>query len=223
MDTRFGEFRFDPATRQLFRAGVELPLSPKAFELLRLLIEHRPRALSKSELQQLLWPATFVSEGNLPLLVSQIRAALGDCRKRARFVRTVHRFGYSFCGSVIEPAIARPTALVAGPMCWVVAGTGACRCATATTCLAGIRRPRSGSIHRACRAITPACVSAALMRRSKISAARMARSSAASASDGVVPLKDGDEVRLGLLVLLTFRIESPVGTTETQGTASEHR
>jgi DNA-binding winged helix-turn-helix (wHTH) protein len=95
MSTRFGEFRFDATTRQLFRADVELPLPPKAFELLKLLIEHQPRALSKTELQQRLWPDTFVSEGNLPLLVSQIRAALGDHPRNARFIRTVQPYGYA--------------------------------------------------------------------------------------------------------------------------------
>jgi DNA-binding winged helix-turn-helix (wHTH) protein len=223
MDTRFGEFRFDAATRQLFRAGVELPLSPKAFELLRLLIEHRPRALSKSELQQLLWPATFVSEGNLPLLVSQIRAALGDTASGARFVRTVHRFGYAFCGSVIEPAIARPSALVADPMCWIAAGTRRVPLCDGDHVLgrdpeAAVWVNTSGvSRHHARIRVSGAMATIEDLDSKNGTFVRSERIT------GVIPLNDGDEIRLGLLVLLTFRIESPAGTTETQGTASEHR
>ena len=223
MDTRFGEFRFDPTTRQLFRADVELPLPPKAFELLRLLIEHRPRALSKSELQKLLWPATFVSEGNLPLLVSQIRAVLGDTARDARFVRTLHRFGYSFCGSVIEPAVAPPSALVADPMCWVVAGSR--------------RMPLRDGDHVLGRD-PEAAVWVNTSGVSRHHARMRVRGAAATIEDldskngtfvrgeritGVIPLNDGDEIRLGLLVLLTIRIESPADSTETQGTANEHR
>ena len=123
MSTRFGEFRFDTATRQLFRADVELPLPPKAFELLKLLIEHQPRALSKTELQQRLWPDTFVSEGNLPLLVSQIRAALGDRPRNARFIRTVQRYGYAFCGAATDAHSNSSARKSDGPTCWLVAGT----------------------------------------------------------------------------------------------------
>jgi len=223
MDTRFGEFRFDAATRQLFRAGVELPLSPKAFELLRLLIEHRPRALSKSELQQLLWPDTFVSEGNLPLLVSQIRAALGDTANGARFVRTVHRFGYAFCAAVTDPAIAPPPALVAGPMCSVVAGTRRVALCDGDHVLgrdpeAAVWVNTSGvSRHHARLRVSGGDASIEDLDSKNGTFVRGERIS------GLVPLNDGDEIRLGLLVLLTIRIESPADTTETQRTTGAQR
>src|SRR5260370_8880521 len=98
MKLRFGEFTLDADTRQVLRADREIHLSPKAFELLHVLVEHRPRALSKAALQERLWPDTFVSEANLPNLVSEIRGALGDVARRGRFVRTVHGYGYAFCG-----------------------------------------------------------------------------------------------------------------------------
>jgi hypothetical protein len=98
MKLRFGGFTFDGDTRQLLRAGHEVHVSPKAFELLEILIECRPRALSKTALQARLWPDTFVSEANLPNLVSEIRDALGDVARAGRFVRTVHGYGYAFCG-----------------------------------------------------------------------------------------------------------------------------
>ena len=96
MRTRFGAFILDTGTRQLLKEGGEIHLSPKAFELLSLLVERRPQALTKSELQEHLWPDTFVSEANLPGLVKEIRRALGDDPRAARYVRTLHGFGYAF-------------------------------------------------------------------------------------------------------------------------------
>src|SRR6185295_11359146 len=92
----FGEYRLDLATRQLFRAADEIRLSPKAFDLLQLLIEHRDRAVPKAELHAHLWPRTFVTEANLASLVAEVRRALGDLAGAPRFIRTVHRFGYAF-------------------------------------------------------------------------------------------------------------------------------
>ena len=74
----------------------------KRFELLLLLVQQRSRALSKSELQESLWPSTFVGETNLATLVAEIRRALGDSAQEATFVRTVHRFGYRFVAEVFE-------------------------------------------------------------------------------------------------------------------------
>jgi hypothetical protein len=71
-------------------------LSPKAFELLTILVAGRPRAIAKSDLQERLWPATFVVEKNLANLVSEIRDALGDDPSDPRFIRTIRRFGYAF-------------------------------------------------------------------------------------------------------------------------------
>src|SRR5438128_1184395 len=102
MNIRFGEFRLDSDTRQLFCDEVDVHLSPKAFELLRALLEARPRVLSKPELHERLWPETFVSEANLSILVAEIRRVLGETPHQVRFVRTVHRFGYAFCGNVVD-------------------------------------------------------------------------------------------------------------------------
>ena len=96
MPVRFGPFVLDPDTRELLRAGTPVPLSPKAFELLCLLVAHRPKAMSKSDLQERLWPDTFVVEKNLANLVGEIREAIGDDSANPQFIRTVHRFGYAF-------------------------------------------------------------------------------------------------------------------------------
>jgi DNA-binding winged helix-turn-helix (wHTH) protein len=104
---RFGDLTFDPDARQLLRGREEIHLSPKAFDLLRKLIDHRPRALSKNELHQHLWPATFVSEANLASLIAEIREALGDVARQPRFIRTVHRFGYAFSGQALQERVTR--------------------------------------------------------------------------------------------------------------------
>jgi eukaryotic-like serine/threonine-protein kinase len=108
---RFDSFTLDLETRQLTGAGQEIHLEPKAFELLSALVLERPKALSKAELQERLWPGTFVAEANLSNLVAEIRAALGDPARAPRFVRTAHGFGYAFCGEAVpllDPVDAPP-------------------------------------------------------------------------------------------------------------------
>jgi DNA-binding winged helix-turn-helix (wHTH) protein len=97
---RIGDFTLDEDTRQLVANGDEVHLSPKAFDLLALLVANRDRAVSKKQLQQRLWPSTFVEETNLASLVAEIRRALSDSAAEPRFVRTVYGFGYRFVGEV---------------------------------------------------------------------------------------------------------------------------
>jgi DNA-binding winged helix-turn-helix (wHTH) protein len=99
---RFGDCLFDPASRRLFRGGAPVPLSPKAFALLEILVRSRPRAMAKSELQESLWPDTFVVEANLANLVAELREAMGEKGRRDGFLRTVHGFGYAFSGEAAE-------------------------------------------------------------------------------------------------------------------------
>ena len=102
MRVRFGERVLDSDTRQLSVRGEAVHLSPKAFQFLELLLESRPKAVSKSEIHERLWPGTFVSDGTLTSLLVEVRSAIGDSAKDARFVRTVHRFGYAFSGPAEE-------------------------------------------------------------------------------------------------------------------------
>ena len=102
MRLRFGQCVFDASSRELFRDGVRQDLSPKAFQLLELLVETRPRAVTKQEIHERLWPKAFVSDSSLPRLAAEVRAAIGDDAKNPRLVRTVHRFGYSFF-AVVSP------------------------------------------------------------------------------------------------------------------------
>lgn len=102
-----GRFVLDLDTRELRDEGKTTSLSPKAYHLLEVLVTNRPKALSKSDLQQQLWPETFVVEKNLVNLVAEIRAALGDDATHPKFIRTVHRFGYAFREVASDPAARR--------------------------------------------------------------------------------------------------------------------
>jgi TolB-like protein/DNA-binding winged helix-turn-helix (wHTH) protein/Tfp pilus assembly protein PilF len=96
MQVSFGEFVLDFDSRELRRGPEPVRLSPKALQLLQILVNERPKALSKADLQDRLWPDTFVVEKNLANLISEIREALGEDRLEPRFIRTVPRYGYAF-------------------------------------------------------------------------------------------------------------------------------
>src|SRR5436190_5959830 len=96
MPIRFGDFTLDESQRQLLKGAEAIHLSPKAFQLLSILIHESPKAVSKPHLQERLWPGTFVNEGNLASTVAELRTALGDDRREARFIRTLYGFGYAF-------------------------------------------------------------------------------------------------------------------------------
>jgi DNA-binding winged helix-turn-helix (wHTH) protein len=97
---RFGEFTLDCRSHMLLRNSEEQHLSPKAQQLLRMLILKRPSAVSRQEIYDALWPETFVSETNMASIVSELRRTLGDDARSAQYIRTVHGFGYAFAGDV---------------------------------------------------------------------------------------------------------------------------
>jgi len=103
----FGEFVLDPEARELRRGGEPVLLSPKAYQLLEVLVLNSPKALSKSALEEQLWPDTFVVEKNLVNLIAKIRGALDDDAAHPRFIRTIQRFGYAFRDSIAEPPARR--------------------------------------------------------------------------------------------------------------------
>jgi DNA-binding winged helix-turn-helix (wHTH) protein len=102
MRTRFEDCVLDSSTRELLRKGRPVHLSPKAFELIELLLTERPKAISKARIHERLWPKTFVADSTLTKLVAEVRAAIGDDAREPRFIRTVHVFGYAFCGAVSD-------------------------------------------------------------------------------------------------------------------------
>ena len=97
MKVRFGPFVFDGSTRQLLEETRPVHLSPKSFDLLQMLIEHRPALVSKQELQDRVWPDVAVVEANVANAIAEIRRVLGDDPKSPRYVCTVSRRGYRFC------------------------------------------------------------------------------------------------------------------------------
>jgi DNA-binding winged helix-turn-helix (wHTH) protein len=115
VSVRFGRFAFDEASRELRDGGRLVPLSPKAIDLLAALLRERPRALSKAELRDRLWPRTFVGETSLPRVVGEIRRALGERPGEPSFVRTVQRFGYAFVGAAKDDAGGAGPERTAGP------------------------------------------------------------------------------------------------------------
>jgi DNA-binding winged helix-turn-helix (wHTH) protein len=112
MRLAFLGFVLDTEARELTHGEAPVRLSPKAFQLLEHLVTERPRAVSKRELMDLVWPETFVVEANLSNLVGELRVAVGDDPKAPRAIRTVSRFGYAFIAPVAEtaPAEAAPAA-----------------------------------------------------------------------------------------------------------------
>jgi len=94
----FGPFMLDSGRRRLSRKDREIPLSRKAFDLLVVLLERRPNVVDKDTLLATIWPDATVIEANLNVLISEIRAALSDNPRRARFIQTIHGIGFAFCG-----------------------------------------------------------------------------------------------------------------------------
>jgi DNA-binding winged helix-turn-helix (wHTH) protein len=116
MQLTFGDYCLDIAARRLTQGTNEVGLSPKAFDLLQLLIENRARAVSKTEIHDRLWPGTFVTDATLTVLVAELRKALRDRAEAPAFIRTVRRFGYAFCGEITR-AVDAP---VAGRTYWII-------------------------------------------------------------------------------------------------------
>ena len=121
MRVLFGPFVLDTGRRLLSRDGDEVHLSPKAYELLTLLVERRPRAVSKPEIHDCLWPRTYVTEASLMTLVAELRGALGEAGRAPRFVRNVRGYGYAFSGDarIDEAPVATTREAVAASTMWV--------------------------------------------------------------------------------------------------------
>ena len=94
---RFDEFELDPSSRALSRQGEQIPLYPKAFDILIYLVNNPGRVVTKEEIFKAVWPESFVEEGNLARQVSTLRRALGD---RSACVMTVPGRGYQFTAKV---------------------------------------------------------------------------------------------------------------------------
>lgn len=98
----FGPFRLVPTERLLFHGQDVIPLKPKVFDTLLLLIENRGRLMGKDELMQVLWPDSFVEENSLVQNISMIRRALSESNSTRRYVETIPKRGYRFVAEVRE-------------------------------------------------------------------------------------------------------------------------
>jgi DNA-binding winged helix-turn-helix (wHTH) protein len=217
---RFGRFSLDDAARQLLGDGVELHVSPKAFDLLVFLIANRLRAVSKAELQDHLWPHTFVEETNLAGLVAEIRRSLSDPASNPVFVRTVYGFGYRFVGSA---AVDLPAA---GPSpgrvrLYLVSNRGEVMLLDGANVIgrgtdAAVQLDSPGVSRHHARVVVSGRTATLQDLHSKngtyLNGTRMSGSSA---------LADGDEIRLGSVVL-TFRIATATSPTATVPAGSSH-
>src|SRR5262249_38649642 len=96
----FGPFRLDTHQRALWRDGKMVPLTPKAFDILFVLVEHNGRVLTKDEMIRLVWPDTAVEESNLARQVSTLRKALNDSGDGDQYIETIPWRGYRFTASV---------------------------------------------------------------------------------------------------------------------------
>jgi DNA-binding winged helix-turn-helix (wHTH) protein len=214
MTYRFDPFTLDTGTRQLLRDGEEIHISPKAFDLLRCLIENRSRAMSHDELQSIVWPSTFVLETNLASLVAEIRRVLGDRADDPIFVRTMHRFGYWFIGAVHD-SDTKDEPMTPAVKYWLIWDT---------------RQVALGEgenvVGRAPDAAVWIDASGVSRHHARIVVARGAATVedlgskngtyvGAQRVTGPRVLADGEQIRLGSVVI-TFRIPQAPGTTEAQ-------
>ena len=212
----FGPFILDEDTRELRHGTDPVHLTRKAFELLTFLLEERPRVVSKAALQDRLWPKTFVSDANLPILIAEIRGALGDTARQPTFIRTVHGVGYAFCGAASIAESSVPVAPPASSSCWLVSKT---RHAALHDGENVIGRDPAGDVWLDGRGVS--------RRHARI----LVQGTAATLEDlgskngtwigkerlaAKRVLADGDQIRFGA-VIVTFRLSSVGDTTDSVG------
>ena len=210
---QFQDLTFDSDARQLWLGRQEVRLSPKAFDLLALLIEQRPRAISKGEIHERLWPGTFVSDSNLPSLVSEIRAAMRDHERERRFLRTLHGRGYAFQAPEPEPtqqgALTSPQ-----PDGWLVGAIGEIALFAGENVLGregpGVILLNSSTVSRRHARIVIDSHGAAVEDLGSKNGTYVNDRRVSAPT----PVVNGDQVRIGSL-LFTFRHSQPVGSTAT--------
>src|SRR3982751_1449584 len=104
----FGAFRVDLERYLLFRDGKLIPLSPKVFETLIFLIEHRGEVVKKDDIMNRVWPDTYVEESNLAQNIFLLRKVLGEEKNEHRYIITIPGVGYRFVAPVVE-SFAQPS------------------------------------------------------------------------------------------------------------------
>jgi len=105
----FGRYRLDFVNECLWQGKRSISLRPKAFAVLKLLLEHPGQLVSKRQVLDTVWPGTFVGDAVLKDNIRQLREALEDNADYPAYIETAHRRGYRFIGKMTEPALERPT------------------------------------------------------------------------------------------------------------------
>jgi DNA-binding winged helix-turn-helix (wHTH) protein len=117
MKLAFADCVLDLTSRQLTRDGVVVPLEPKMYSLLEVLIKRRPAVVSNVELDEILWPEVYVARTSLTRLVSELRAVLGDSPRDSQIIRTAYKTGYAFAANVMTRVDSRSSP-AAGTLSW---------------------------------------------------------------------------------------------------------
>jgi DNA-binding winged helix-turn-helix (wHTH) protein len=97
---QFGPFRVDPARETLLKEGVTVPLTPKTFQILLVLVRNGKEIVTKDDLMKTVWPDTFVEEANLSRNIFMLRKALGETAQDHRYIVTVPGRGYRLAENV---------------------------------------------------------------------------------------------------------------------------
>src|SRR5262245_3237823 len=111
----FGPFRLDTVNHCLWRANQRAPLTPKAFDVLRYLVEHADRLVTQEELLEALWPETYVNPEGIRKYILEIRKVLGDRSGRPVFIETFPKRGYQFVAAAADDSTATGLAAVTQP------------------------------------------------------------------------------------------------------------
>ena len=119
---QFGPFTLDMRDKFLLRDGKVIPLTPKVFEVLAVLVQSHGHVVGKDQIMKSVWPDSFVEESNLTQNISVLRRALGDGNEDGQLIETVPRRGYRFTAPVRELTPSRSPA--ASPRVRQAAGLG---------------------------------------------------------------------------------------------------
>lgn len=109
----FGPFRLEPEQHLLLREGKPAVLTPKAFDLLVLLVRNQGRLVTKDQIMQALWPGSFVEEANITVLISSLRKVLNESEAGEPYIKTVPKKGYRFTATVKSATHAEPALVIA--------------------------------------------------------------------------------------------------------------
>ena len=213
MRALFGECEVDTGQRLLLRHGSIKPLSPRAYQLLELLLDRRPEAVAKGELIEQLWPATFVSDASLHNLVAEVRAAIGDSPRTSRYIRTVPRYGYAFKGDVRLATTVNPSEpSLSGPL--LISKHGEWILGDGTTF---VGRDRDCTVRLDSHTVSRRHARIVVTREETTIEDLGSKNGTMVNGDRIselVVLKDGDEIQVGSL-MVTYRLADSIPSTRT--------